>query len=288
MSNWISLLFKIHIHPVFWFVLGIGILTASFKQLIVLFLIVFIHELGHAVAAHLFSWRIKSILLLPFGGVAEMDEHGNRPLHEELIVVLSGPLQHVWMALAGYGLYTADVLSADLFHLFMIQNVTILLFNLLPIWPLDGGKVLFIMLSHTKPFIEAHKQALYISTVSLAILILISSFLYFQQFHLWVIISFLIISLYKEWKDRYYVYIRFLLERYQGRKLEISSLRPLTVPPEEPLHTILQRFQRGCKHIVIVEGKESTHQQVDENEILHAYFTEKRIHSPINELVPFY
>ena len=77
--------------------MALAILTAHFIELSIFLFIVFIHELGHALAASFFSWRIKRISLLPFGGVAEMDEHGNRPLKEEAIVTLAGPLQHVWM-----------------------------------------------------------------------------------------------------------------------------------------------------------------------------------------------
>ncbi len=81
----------------FWVVALIAIMTAQFQTLLLLFWIVLWHELGHVVAAHMFSWRVKRILLLPFGGVAEMDEHGNRPFHEELIVTLAGPFQHIFI-----------------------------------------------------------------------------------------------------------------------------------------------------------------------------------------------
>ena len=77
--------------------MALAIMTAHFFELTMFLIIVLIHELGHAFAASFYSWRIKRISLLPFGGVAEMDEHGNRPLKEEAIVTLAGPLQHVWM-----------------------------------------------------------------------------------------------------------------------------------------------------------------------------------------------
>ena len=49
-----------------------------------------------------FSWRIKRIFLLPFGGTVEVEEHGNRPLKEEFAVILAGPLQHVWLQAAAW------------------------------------------------------------------------------------------------------------------------------------------------------------------------------------------
>lgn len=146
---------KIHIHPLFWGIFVIGILTATVKQLFLLFIIVIIHELGHAVAAQCFSWRIRRIMLLPFGGVAEVDEHGNRPFREEFIVTISGPLQHLWMFGAAFLLMKINVLSFETYEQFMFQCTVIFLFNLLPIWPLDGGKLLFLICSRSLPFFRS-------------------------------------------------------------------------------------------------------------------------------------
>ncbi|MGW9606378.1 site-2 protease family protein, partial [Heyndrickxia sporothermodurans] len=140
MNNFIGLLRKIHIHPLFWIIVGIAVITARFHELLILFSILFIHEMGHSIMAHFFSWRIKKISILPFGGVAEMDEHGNRPLKEELLVILAGPIQHVWLAIVMFVLFKMHIISISFFQTFMDYNLMILLFNLLPIWPLDGGK----------------------------------------------------------------------------------------------------------------------------------------------------
>ena len=63
---------------------------------------------------------------LPFGG-----EHGNKSLKEELVVVIAGMIQHVWMMLVGYMLFEAGWLNTDLYYFFMWNNIIILAFNLL-------------------------------------------------------------------------------------------------------------------------------------------------------------
>ncbi|MDP4157713.1 MAG: stage IV sporulation protein FB, partial [Bacillota bacterium] len=69
--NKISTLIRhIHIHPLLWIVIAASIVTAHFLEVCLLLLIIFIHEMGHAAAASFFSWRIKKVSLLPFGGVA--------------------------------------------------------------------------------------------------------------------------------------------------------------------------------------------------------------------------
>ena len=92
MNNIWPVLTKIRIHPLTWVMFALSVLTARFTELLLMFLVVLCHELGHAFAAQLFGWRIKSVTLLPFGGELDTDEHGNRPWKEELIVLAAGPL----------------------------------------------------------------------------------------------------------------------------------------------------------------------------------------------------
>ncbi|MFC3883083.1 M50 family metallopeptidase [Bacillus songklensis] len=288
MSKILFLLTNIHIHPLFWAVFGIGIVTAHFQQLVILFFIVLIHELGHAAAASFFSWRIKRIMLLPFGGVAEVEEHGNRPFREELIVIISGPLTHLVLMAISYVLVSFSIISYELHQQFIVQNMMILGFNLLPIWPLDGGKLLFLFFTRTLPFLQAYKKMLYASGSLLAGLLLFSAFFYFQQLHLWMVLGFLGFSIYHEWRHRQYVYLRFLLDRYHSKERNISQLKPLLAAAGDPIQHVLEQFQRGCKHVIIVRNKENEQIQLDENELLHAYFVERRLHAPIEEVIPFY
>jgi stage IV sporulation protein FB len=284
----LSLLSKFRIHPLFWLVIGVAIITARFWELLMLFSIVFVHEMGHVLSAYFFSWKIKRIELLPFGGVAEMDEHGNRPLKEELIVILSGPLQHVWLVSLAYLLFSLSVISEETFHLFVMQNAAVFIFNLLPIWPLDGGKLLFLFLSFKYPFSQAHKQMIYISIGSL--ILLMAGYLFYQPFHLhfWVIFAFLVFSIIIEWRQRHYVFMRFLLERYYGKKLSVSKLKPIIVQDQETIFNILLKFQRGHKHPIIIQKEKRNQHQLDENELLHAFFTEKRKNDSVSELLYFY
>ncbi|MCI4139798.1 stage IV sporulation protein FB, partial [Bacillus vallismortis] len=80
--------------------------------------------------------------LLPFGGTVEVEEHGNRPLKEEFAVIIAGPLQHIWLQLAAWTLAECSVIHQHTFELFTFYNLSILFVKLLPIWPLDGGKLL--------------------------------------------------------------------------------------------------------------------------------------------------
>ncbi|CUA80952.1 site-2 protease family protein [Anoxybacillus suryakundensis] len=284
MNKWLSIFMNIHIHPLFWFIALMAIMTAQFQTLLLLFWIVLLHELGHVIAAHLFSWRVKRILLLPFGGVAEMDEHGNRPFHEELIVILAGPFQHIVIFFIVYIAHSANMLSDEWYKQLLEYNLSILLINLLPIWPLDGGKLLFLYRTMRTSFRRAHEQTLYASSLFLIACFITLLIFAPMQINLWIIGLFLAHAIWVEWKQRTYVWIRFLLERYYGKRIEYRALKRLVVDANDPLFRVLLLFHRGKKHAILVK-KNQIEMELDENELLYAYFHEKRTNEPIGHLI---
>jgi stage IV sporulation protein FB len=285
LNKFIQLLQQVYIHPLLWIVIAISIATAHFLEVCLLIGIIFVHEMGHAAAASFFSWRIKKITLLPFGGVAEMEEHGNRPLKEEAIVVLAGPLQHVWMVAFAYGLLIFGLISDGLYQLFLQYNIMIFVFNLFPVWPLDGGKLIFMLLSLKKSFPIAHRLTLMISFFSIGVFSILTLLGAPQQINVWIIVAFLLFSLYHEWKQRRYIFMRFLLERYYGKKDDLHALVPIQANDQDLLIDVLEKFQRGCKHPIIVESNGKEKGMLDENELLHAYFSEKRLTDKISDLL---
>ncbi|WP_102274414.1 M50 family metallopeptidase [Cytobacillus massiliigabonensis] len=278
----------IHIHPLLWAVIGLAIMTAHFIELSLFLFIILVHELGHAGAASFFSWRIKRIALLPFGGVAEMEEHGNRPLKEELIVILAGPIQHLWMMGVAYSLFQFSLMPEVIFQHFIQFNLMVFLFNLLPIWPLDGGKLIFLLFSLYYPFPDAHRKCLLLSVGSIVVFIMITLFISPFNLNIWVVVSFLLFALYHEWKQGRYVFIRFLLERYYGKNRAFRTLKPLIVKEEEMVIHVLEKFQRGYKHPIIIEKDGQEKGSLDENELLHAYFAEKIVTARVGDLLYVY
>ncbi|MEQ2526385.1 M50 family metallopeptidase [Bacillaceae bacterium CLA-AA-H227] len=285
MTNFLSMLNKIYIHPLLWVVVAIAVVTAHFIELSLLLLIIFIHEMGHAVAASFFSWRVKRISFLPFGGVAEIDEHGNRPLKEEAIVTLAGPIQHLWLLAVAFFLYEFNLISDFIYTNFVQFNLMILIFNLLPIWPLDGGKFVFLWLSIKESFPKAFRQTLHISIFALSIFVLMILLVEPVNLNVWIIVAFIIFTLRYEWKQSRYVFIRFLMERYYGKTSEFRKLKPIVVEEDDLLIDVLEQFQRGYKHPIVIEkdGKETG--LLDENELLHAYFAEKQLTAKVGELL---
>ncbi|OUN01347.1 MAG: hypothetical protein BAA04_03950 [Firmicutes bacterium ZCTH02-B6] len=112
---------------------------------------VLLHEFGHALAARRYGTRTPDITLLPIGGVARLERLPERPA-EELVVALAGPLVNVVIAAVLYVVLLvlgrtepmsgASLVGGNLAAQLLATNVWLVLFNLLPAFPMDGGRVL--------------------------------------------------------------------------------------------------------------------------------------------------
>lgn len=147
--------------------------------MLALFLCVTLHELGHSLVARAFGIQTREILLLPLGGVAQLSKNPDQPAHE-LWIALAGPLVNVVIAsllivigltpqvdlfaylLDGRGL--SEILGSDItlsnFLLWLLSaNISLVIFNLIPAFPLDGGRVLRALLAMQLGFPRATRIA---------------------------------------------------------------------------------------------------------------------------------
>ena len=135
---------------------------------VVLFGCVLLHELGHALTAKRFGVSTKDITLLPIGGMARLERIPENP-REELWIAIAGPLVNVGIA---SGLYlflglaigfpfvlTLEVLTASFLGKLLLVNCVLVIFNMLPAFPMDGGRVLRAALAMRYNYVDATATA---------------------------------------------------------------------------------------------------------------------------------
>ena len=187
----------------------ITIIIGSFKEYIILNTIIIIHELGHFMTAKILGINVKYIYIYPLGGISKFNMLLNDYIWKELLILLAGPLTQNIAYIILINIFNRDR------EVILIYHLSILIFNLLPIIPLDGSKAINILLNKIFPFKKSHLLTIYISYTIILVLIILS----IKNITLIFMISILLIILIKEHKNHKLIFNMFLIERYIKKRL---------------------------------------------------------------------
>lgn len=229
-----NILNKIYFHPIFLITVLIFILIGEFRFISYFMLLISVHELGHIVVSLIFKWKIDKIIVLPFGGITKFNEIINRPLIEEFLIAIAGIVFQI--------MFFTLVRNRIDYKYFITINYFILVFNLIPIYPLDGSKILNVLFNVITSFKNSMLLTVIISYISIIILIVM-----FARVNKLIILvlSFLLLEVNKLYKEREYIFNKFLLERYLG---EFKFRKKKTINK-------VDKMKKDYKHLFYVDNK---------------------------------
>lgn len=206
---------KINLHLSVFFFLFLALISGRIQPFIFLFFFALIHELFHFFTALFFRVKIEYFNILPIGFSLKTEPLINFEWYKELIIVIMGPLSYFFSLQIIYLLYENKIISLIGLENAKEVNLFILLFNLLPIIPLDGGKIIKIILG----FFITEKKCMKISGI-ISIFFLLFYIIYMPiQFTIYI---FLIYSQTEYWMYLKFNYQLFLISRLKDFKLRIK------------------------------------------------------------------
>lgn len=239
---------------------GAGWLSIAF---LMLFTCVVLHEYGHALAARKFGIETADILLTPIGGIARLKGNPKKPSHE-LIIAIAGPLVNlaIIILIAIYLFFTLDdarissiqtdfsidSLQGLLFYVLII-NVMLFTFNLIPAFPMDGGRVLRSLLSMKLDKLRATRIATLIGRVIAVIFVILA--LFFGNISLGIIGVFVYMMAQQEYTG---VRSQVRLENSQVKDFMRTSFHFFYL--DDPVQKVMDVFQQGSEKSFLIYNHE--------------------------------
>ena len=236
---------------------GIGFILAIFTCVV-------LHEFGHALTARRFGIRTRDITLLPIGGLARLERLPEDPL-QEFLVAIAGPAVNVVLAALMFvtiflfdgieGIGQVAIVGGDFFLSLMAVNIVLVVFNLIPAFPMDGGRIFRALLASFLDYVTATRVAARVGqliAVAFAlwglldggpILVLIAVFVFFAA----------------ETEMRG-VALRRQLHGATVREMMVTRFR--TLAPDAPLQVAVEELLAGSQHDFPVVERVDGHDRV--------------------------
>jgi Zn-dependent protease/predicted transcriptional regulator len=264
-----------------------GISRAILATLLIcaIFVCVLIHEVGHSLIARRFGKETRSITLLPIGGVAAMEEIPEKPV-QEIAMAIIGPFINLaiagvlylfvgqWRGAGESNLYPDSVKS--FFAGLIGINVILAIFNMIPAFPMDGGRVLRGILAMKMDYVKATSAAVFVGQ-AVAML-----FIFFGLFNSWWLVLIGIFLYIGAGSEKQQVVLKSLLRQVPVSEAMTTDF--LTLRPDEPVRNAFEHFHHGHQDDFPVIGEGGVEGILTRDRIL-AGIHEKGLDAHVSEIM---
>lgn len=281
------------VNPFFLLLLFFTALVGRLSETLILFSIVLWHETAHVIAAKYYGLYVREIELLPFGGVARIEELLQLEPGVERSVAIVGPVSNLILLLLVLLVQPYGYIPEDWLGFIVQANIVMSVFNLLPALPLDGGRVFRSILVEKYGFRQATEKAAGIGQV-LGIGLIVLGVVGYQIYGyinalVFIVIGFfLLLAARKEKAGAIYIFMRYLTHKQQEIRFKrVLAAKELVAVEETSLGEVFRRLTPSYYHIVWVLDTNGTLLGIiTELEMIEA-FLEKGIQTKLGELVKY-
>ena len=215
------------IHPLTYLYLLLAFISGSSYYVAFLFFSI-LHEIGHYLVALYFSIEIEKIMILPFGAFLSLKDLGKHYVYEEIGMLLCGPFINLICFI--FFLFIKEPLLAKI-------NIYILIFNLLPVYPLDGSKLLLLFLSYFIDYQKAMQIQIKVSLLFICILWIIT-----KQIGRKIILGYLFYQVILYLKNYRLIYMETLMSDHLSKKRVKINKHLEYFRPYKNIYHFHQRF----------------------------------------------
>lgn len=197
---------KIRVNLLIFLFIILFILTKQIKIYFIFMIFIFLHEMGHMIVGMLLGFKINYLEIMPFGTSIGINyklldynkkiKKGNISLVKRIITSISGPIVNLIFVVFFSTIYRNGIYGID-GKILVYSNVLIFIFNLMPIYPLDGGRIIKDVIHIMFGIKKSYKYTYIISNISVIVITLISSILilylkniaiFFMVIYLWYLV----------------------------------------------------------------------------------------------------
>lgn len=232
-----NILTKFKINSLTYFVLLSFLITGFIKNAILIFIIIIFHELGHIFFSKIFAYKIESVTIYPFGGITKTEKLLNSSINKDIVIYFGGFIFQIILWFLFLILFKNNYINFETYKLFLYYNQTILIFNYLPIRPLDGGEIVSLLLEKKLSFFKSIYFSHYISLFFLILFFFINKN---HNINTYMIITFLLTKIIIIYKKRFIMKNKFLLERHlytiPYKKIAHNDVKDLDLLKKETFH----------------------------------------------------
>ena len=178
---------------------------------LVIYVIVLIHETGHIFFSYFFHYKIKSVTIYPFGGITKYEHLVNSCSYKDIIIYLGGILFQIIIYIIIFILHKYGFIRIHLYFLIIKYNSSIMLFNLIPIIPLDGYLILNYLFNKFYSFKKSYFLSYILSMILIILFIIINVYYKLNNYLIIILFLYEMIIYYTNYNI---IFEKFILERY--------------------------------------------------------------------------